>query len=168
MAALVTVNKLSASIPSILHLLTVTYSSSSRRAFKGSGILQNLLAIPLRYCSSDSTSNIDLSESDSISQIQPFTESVRHGPNISLANSEHNLVVGKWTVLIYAGLGGLAIIFCLIALTLATFHRRAASLPNATIFPLYNFWRWNADKGDVDPRAADRWSRDQRVFCTRV
>ena len=168
LAALVTVNKLSASIPSVFHVLTLTYLSSSHRAFRGSEILQNLLAIPLWYCSQNSTSNIVLSEVDPTTSLQSFTGNARQGPEIFLARSEYNLTVGRWTVLAYAVLGGVAIVFCLIALTLATFHPRAASLPDFTFFPLFNFWKWTAVKGDVDPRASDRWSREQRVFCTSV
>jgi hypothetical protein len=168
LAALTTVNRLSASIPSVFYTLTISYLSSSHRAFRGSEILQNLLAVPLWYCSVNSTSNIVLSEVDPTTSVQPFIDSARQGPEVFLAKSEYNLIVGRWTVLAYAILGGLAIVFCSIALTLATFHPRVASLPNFTFFPLFNFWKWTAVKGDVDPRASDRWSKEQRVCCTSV
>ncbi|ERF73581.1 hypothetical protein EPUS_07515 [Endocarpon pusillum Z07020] len=166
LASLVTVNKLSVSIPSAFHVLDLIYLSSSRRAFRGSEILQNLLAIPLWYCSQSSASNVVLSEADPTTSFQTFTDNTRQGPEVFLARSEYNLTVGRWTVMAYAVLGGVAIVFCFVALTLATFHPRAASLPDVTFFPLFNFWKWTAVKGDVDPRASDRWSREQRVFCT--
>ncbi len=168
LAALVTVNRLSASIPSVFHTLTLAYLSSSHRAFKGSEILQNILAIPLWYCSVSSTSNVILSEVDPSTSLHSFITNTGQGPKLFLARSEYNLIVGRWTVLAYALLGGVAIVFCLIALTLATFHPRAASLPNYTFFPLFNFWKWTAVQGDVDPRASGCWSKEQRVYCTGV
>lgn len=168
LAALISVNKLSATIPSVFHLLTLTYLSSSHRAFRGSEILQNILAVPLWYCSQNSASNFVLSEVDPSTSFQSLTDNTRQGPEIFLARSEYNLTVGRWTVLAYAVLGGVAIVFCLVALTLTTFHPRAASLPSFTFFPLFNFWKWTAVKGDVDPRASDRWSREQKVVFTSL
>lgn len=164
--ALVTVNKLTTSIPLVFHTIHMIYQSSSKRAFRGSEVLQNLLAIPIWYCSVANIGSIDLSTSAPTLQVEPFVENMRNGPEVYLAKSEHNLIVGTWTVLAYAALGGLAILFCFFALALATFHPRAARLPDYTGFPLFNFWRWNVVKGDVDPRASHLWSKDQRVCCT--
>ena len=168
LGALITLNKLPTSIPSVFHTITLMHQSSSQRAFRGSEVLQNLLAIPIWYCSSENIGAIDLSTSEPTLEVEPFIESMRNGPEVYLAKSEYNLIVGTWTVLVYAALGGLAILFCFFALVLATFHPRAAHLPDYTVFPLFNFWKWNAVRGDVDPRAAGLWSRDQRVCCTSV
>lgn len=167
LAALITVNKLSASIPAVFYSLTLTYMSGAHRDFRGSEVLQNLLAIPLWYCSVSTPPEFAL-EVDRTTTLPSFAANAQQGPDIFLGRSEYNLVVGRWTVMAYAVLGGVAIVFCLVALTLATFHPKAASLPDFTFFPLFNFWKWTTVKGDVDPHAPDRWTKKQRVVCTSV
>jgi hypothetical protein len=166
LAALIKINKLSTTIPIVFHALTLTFPSTQQRAFKGSEILQNLLAIPLWYCSSDSPGRIDASEFDASVQFRPFMDRIRSGPEVFLAASEYNLIVGTWSVMVYGGLGGFAIVLCLIVLMLATFHPRAATLPNYSSFPIFNFWKWNSVKGQAFPRTSACWSKEQRVHCT--
>jgi hypothetical protein len=166
LTALIKINKLSMTIPLVFHTLTLTFPSTPQRAFKGNGILQNLLAIPLSFCSSDVAGRIELSEFEEGVRLQPFMDRIRRGPKVFLAASEHNLIVGQWSVMVYLGFGGLAIVFCLVVLVFATFHPRAASLPNYTPFPIFNFWKWNAVRGQAFSRTSEFWSKEQRVYCT--
>jgi hypothetical protein len=166
LATLIKINKLSITIPTVFHMLSLTYPSTAQRAFKGSEILQNLLAIPLAYCSSDVAGKIELSEFEDGVRLQPFMDRVRRGPEVFLAASEYNLIVGQWSAMVYLGLGGLAIVFCLAVLVFATFDPRAASLPNFTSFPIFNFWKWNAVRGQAVSRTSEYWSKEQRVYCT--
>lgn len=138
----VSVNTVSMLIPSLLHTVNVTYSSPARKTFAGSNILHNILAIPLTWCSTSATQ--DVRAGDLSSAIPPLKDNVSDSPMVSFAETQYAVRVGLWSIVAYAAVGSLMILFCLVTLILATFHSSSARLPDYGPYPLFNFWRWSS------------------------
>ncbi|KAK7883372.1 hypothetical protein LTR67_011307 [Exophiala xenobiotica] len=131
-------NKVSLLIPSALYAVNITFPSTTQQSFAGSSILHNILAIPIYRSSSSSWQSIDPSQLGTATALDGFA-----GPtNLSLAESKYTLSVGLWSVVVYAVVGTLLILFCFTTLVLATFHASSSQLPDYGPYPLFDFWRW--------------------------
>ena len=133
-------------IPSVLHVVNITYPSPARKAYAGSNILHNILAIPLTFCSTSAAQNVRVG--DLSSAIPPLSNS----PRVSFAETRYTVRVGLWSIVAYAVVGSLLILFCLVTLVLATFHPSSSRLPDYGPYPLFNFRRWCSVEAEFGAR----------------
>jgi hypothetical protein len=113
--------------------------TSSFGYFEAGNYLRNLLALPLYYFQPTYLSNASLALTESnVLEPNPAVPRDLH-TRAAFADPSYQVLVAKWSVLVYAIGAAITIALCLIVLVLGSLPRTAAKAPDTTMWPVVDF-----------------------------